>query len=115
MEIEFEKLNWPKGLGLNLLAPLAQFVPEDVFKRFIVGFSREPRKDRRIIFPSKRTIKKVFFHYIWGLIEKKETTWEEVKEKFKKDFRTLKSLDITKFEVERLWAQREKEIKEEAK
>lgn len=113
MEIEFEKLNWPKGLGLNLLTPLAEFVPEDVFKRFIVGFSREPRKDRRIIFPSQRTIKKVFFHYLWTLIEKNETTWGEIKEKFKKDFKTLKALDITKFEVERLYKQRESEIKNE--
>lgn len=113
MEIDFEKLNWPQGLNLELLAPLKEFVPDDVFKRFIVAFSREPRKQRRIIFPSQRTIKKVFFHYIWGLIEKKETTWEEVKEKFKKDFRTLKSLDVTKFEVERLYKQREKEIESE--
>jgi len=113
MEIEFEKLNWPKGLGLNLLAPLAQYVPEDVFKRFIVGFSREPRKDRRIIFPSQRTIKKIFFHYLWTLVEKKETSWEKIKEKFKHDFKTLKALDITKFFVERLYKQRESEIKNE--
>lgn len=113
MEIEFEKLNWPKGLGLNLLTSLAQYVPEDVFKRFIVGSARVPRKHRRIILPSQRTIKKVFFHYLWTLVENKETSWDEIKEKFKNDFKTLKSLDITKFEVERLYAQREKEIKNE--
>lgn len=113
MEIEFEKLNWPKGLGLELLTPLVELVPEDVFKRFIVGFSREPRKDRRIIFPSQRTVKKVFFHYLWTLVEKNETTWNEIKEKFKNDFKTLKALDITKFEVERLYRQRESEIKNE--
>lgn len=113
MEIDFEKLNWPKGLNLELLAPLAQFVPENVFKEFIVGFSREPRKNRRIIFPSKRTVKKVYFHYIWGLIKIGTITWEEVKEKFQNDFKTLKALDITKFEVERLYTQRESEIKNE--
>jgi len=113
MEIDFEKLNWPAGLNLDLLTPLAQYVPEEVFKRFIVGFSREPRKDRRIIFPSQRTIKKIFFHYLWTLVEKKETSWEEIKEKFKNDFKTLKALDITKFEVERLYKQRESEIKNE--
>lgn len=112
-EIDFGKMNWPKGLNLELLSPLKQFVPEDVFKQFIVKFAREARKNRRIIFPSQRTIKKVFFHYIWGLIERGETTWEEVRGKFKEDFKTLKALDITKFEAERLWTQREKEIQNE--
>jgi len=115
MEVDFEKLNWPTGLNLKLLAPLAQFVPEDVFKRFIVSFARKARKDRRIILPSKRTIKKVYFHYVWGLIKSGTITWDEVKEKFKNDFKTLKAMDVTKFEVERLYDQREKEIKEEAK
>ena len=110
-EINFSKLNWPRGLNLDLLSLLEKFVPEDLFKKFIVGFSRELRKNRRIIFPSQRTIKKVYFHYLWTLIEKKETTWEEIKEKFKKDFKTLKALDITKFEAERLYKQREREIR----
>lgn len=113
MEIDFQKLSWPRGLNLELLSPLAQFVPEDVFKEFIVGFSREPRKQRRIIFPSQRTVKKVFFHHLWALIKKGETSWDEIKERFKKDFKTLKALDITKFEVERLYKQRESEIKNE--
>ena len=113
MEIEFEKLSWPKGLGLNLLSPLAQYVPEEVFKRFVVGFSREERKNRRIIFPSKRTIKKVYFHYVWDLIKMGTISWEEVKEKFKNDFKTLKAMDVTKFEAERLFRQRESEIKNE--
>lgn len=113
MEIEFEKLNWPKGLGLDLLAPLAQYVPKDIFKRFLVGFARAPRRERRIIFPSQRAIKKVFFHYLWTLIKNGETNWDKIKNDFRQDFRTLKSMDITKFEVERLYEQREKEIKNE--
>lgn len=112
-EIDFEKLNWPKGLNLELLIPLEKFIPEDIFKRFILGFARKERKERRIIFPSQRTIKKIYFHHIWGLIEKGQTTWEEIKEKFKKDFKTLKALDITKFEAERLYKQREREIRNE--
>lgn len=112
-EIDFEKLKWPKGLNLELLAPLEKFIPEDIFKKFIVGHARMPRKERRIIFPSQRTIKKIYFHYVWGLIKKGETSWEEIKEKFKKDFKTLKVLDITKFEAERLYKQREREIQNE--
>ncbi len=112
MEIDFEKLNWPKGLNLELLAPLRQFVPEKAFKEFIVGFSREPRKNRRIIFPSKRTIKKVYFHYVWSLIKMGTVSWDEIKEKFKNDFKTLKAMGVTKFEAERLFRQRKNEIKE---
>lgn len=112
-EVEFEELSWPKGLGLDILEPLKQFVPEEVFKEFIVGFSRDPRKARRIILPSKQTIRKVFFHYLWRLIEEGEASWDEIKEGFKNDFKTLKSLNITKYEARRLYRQRKKEIKME--
>jgi len=51
-----------------------------------------------------------FFHHIWTLIEDGELTWELVKTDFKKEFKTLKALDISKFEARRLYKQRELEI-----
>ncbi len=60
--------------------------------------------------PSHKTIKKVFFHYLWSLIESKKTTWEEIKEDFKKDFRTLKAAGISKKDVKKFYVQRQKEI-----
>jgi len=105
--IKFSELKFPAGLNLHLLA---EILPEKKFREFIVKYSRERRKNRRIILPSHSCIKKVFFHYIWNLVETKKTSWEEIKTSFKKDFKTLKSAGISKKDVIEFYTQRKKEI-----
>jgi len=108
IEIVFEKLAWPKGLNLGIL--------EEIMKaenptNFILLKSFLDRKNRRIILPSWQTFKKVLCHYLWGLIEKNEVGWEEVKKFIQEKFGTIKDFIDSKSQVKRLWAQREKEIK----
>ncbi len=109
-KIDYKELNFPRGLNLDLLL---EIVDEDKLMEFLVKNSKEVRLKRRIILPSHKTIKKVFCFYIWNQIKSGKTTWEKIKGELKSEFKTLKALDLTKFEVERLWKQRFKEILDE--
>lgn len=106
-KIKFSQLNFPTGLNLDLLANL---LPETKFREFIVQYSRKKRKDRRIILPSRKTIKKVYFHYLWNLVETGEMSWEDIKKSFRKNFETLKEVGISKKIVKKFYDQRQKEI-----
>lgn len=111
-KIAYSKLKFPRGLNLNLLQNV---LPEKKFREFIVKYSRKDRKSRRIMLPSSKTIKKVYSHYIWGKIKAGETTWEKVKKDFQRNFGSLRSINISKENVKRLYLQREKEIEKERK
>jgi len=106
-EIRFSQLRFPKGLNLDLLA---EVLSERKFREFIAKFSKEKRKDRRIILPSHSCIKKVFFHYLWNEIESGKMSWEQVKKDFRRDFKSLKEAGISKKVVKKLYVQRQKEI-----
>ena len=71
------------------------------------------RKNRRIILPSWRTFVKVVSHYLWGLVEAETATWQEVKAFLKNHFGTIEKFAFSRFQVRRLYQQREKEIKNE--
>jgi len=107
IKIEFEKLAWPRGLNLDLLEEIKD---KDNHLDFIILKSFLDRKKRRIMLPSWTTFKKVICHYLWGLVEKKEATWEEVKKFIQDNFKTVKSFAVSKHQVKRLWGQRSKEI-----
>lgn len=108
IEIEFEKLAWPKGLNLELLDEIIDAEnPID----FILTKSFLGRKKRRIMLPSQTTFKKTISHYLWELVESKTTTWPEVKKFIQEHFGTIKNFAVSKFQIKRLHAQREKEIK----
>ena len=111
-DIRYYELSFPKGLNLDLLEKI---LPEEKFMEFILKYSGEQRFRRRIILPSHQCLKKVFCHYLWKLIKEKRITWEEVKADFKDEIKTLKFLDLTKYEVERLYKQRKIEILKEVK
>jgi len=106
-EIKFSELKFPEGLNLSLLSSV---LSERKFREFIVAFSSKKRKERRIILPSQKTIKKVFFHYLWSKVENGEITWSEIKNSFRKDFETLKKAGISKKEVIKKYEQRRLEI-----
>jgi len=106
-EIIFSQLKFPQGLNLDLLK---EILSEKRFKEFIVKYSREKRVNRRIILPSHKTIKKVFFHYLWDLVETKKMTWDEIKKDFYSELKTLKSAGISKKDVIKFYNQRKKEI-----
>jgi len=105
--IEYSKLCWPAGLNLDILFIV---LSERNLRALLSQHSQEERRARRIILPSHKTIKKVIFHYIWGLVENGEISWDEVKRDFKKEFGTLKEANISKKEMRRLFRQRKKEV-----
>lgn len=109
-KIDYKELNFPRGLNLDLLAKI---LPEDKLMGFLVKHSKEDRLKRRIILPSRKTMKKVLCFYIWSQIKEEKTTWEKIKSELKSEFKTLKALDITKAEVKRLYNQRFMEIMDE--
>lgn len=106
-EVKFSQLKWPAGLNLSLLANI---LPENKFRNFIVKYSMKKRKDRRIILPSHSCVKKTYFHYLWDLVETGKMSWDEIKMDFRKDFNTLKEAGIEKKEIKKLYNQRKKEI-----
>ena len=106
-KINFSKLKFPEGLNLDLLADI---LPEKEFREFIVKYSRKKRKERRIILPSHSCIKKVFFFYLWNLVESRQATWSEIKKDFYSELETLKSAGISKKDVIKFYDQRQKEI-----
>jgi len=106
-EINFSKLKFPAGLNLDLLK---EILPEKEFRKFIVRYSKEKRKNRRIILPSHACVKKTFFHYLWSLVENGEASWEMIKRDFYAELETLKSAGISKKDVIKFYNQRQKEI-----
>jgi len=110
IEIKFETLAWPKGLNLKLLEEMKS---KDNLTNFILAKLFLDRKKRRIILPSWRAFKKVLCHYLWGLVEKKEADWPEVKKYIQENFGTVYKFAVSKFQMQRLYKQREKEIKNE--
>ena len=108
--IKFERLAWPKGLNLNILEEIMR---ADDSIDFIVTRTILDRKHRRIILPSWKTFIKVLSHYLWGLIEKEEATWDEVRGYIQNKFGTIEKFAVSKFQIQRLYKQRSKEIKNE--
>ena len=106
--IKFENLAWPKGLHLNILKDI---LSADDSTDFILKRSILDRKNRRIILPSWKTFVKVVCHFLWSLIEKEEATWDEVEKYIRDNFGTLEKFAVSKFQVKRLYRQREKEMK----
>ena len=106
-EIIFSQLSFPAGLNLDKLASV---LPEKKFREFIVEYSMDKRKDRRIILPSHKTIKKIYFHYLWSLVKNGQMSWEEIRTDFKRNFVTLKRAGVSKKDIIKFYNQRRKEI-----
>lgn len=107
IKVDFSKLNYPKGLGLEILS---EFLTEDQLVELITRYKDKPRKQRRIILPSRWCVRKCFFHLVWDQILNGKFTWNYVKKNWQKDFGTLRFARATKFDVQNFYKQREKEI-----
>ncbi len=112
IKVEFSKLNLPRGLGLSILA---EFLTEEQFVELITRYKDKPRKQRRIILPSRWCVRKCFFHFVWGQILNGKFTWDYVKKNWQRDFGTLRFARAEKFYVKQFYTQREKEILQESK
>ena len=110
IEVEFRKLSFPKAMNLDILIDT---LPEKELKTLLAQHCEQERKERRIILPRIQTLRKVLLHFFWKEIEAGRLSWAEVKNYFKERGTTLRAMNIDKREAQRLYHQREKEIKHE--
>lgn len=109
-QVKFTELNFPKAMNLHLLLGI---VDGEKLVEFLIEHSKKERLKRRIVLPSSRCMKKVFAHFLISRIKNGKTTWREIKKMLKKEFGTLKRAEVNKFDLIKLYNQREKEIKKE--
>ena len=109
-QIDFKEIKWPKGLNLELLM---EVMAEGDLKKLISDNMGSTRLKRRIILPSRTCLKKILCWFYWQKIESGEKTWDEIKNDLRREFKSLKSIGMSKEKVKKLWAQRQKEIDNE--
>lgn len=108
--MKFLGFNWPKGLNLHILS---EFLDDESLKNLIRKYSLESRRQRIIILPSNKLLKKIIF-YEYGLkVEKGLMDWDFVRKIFEKNFGSLNATKITKQEMVRFYEQRKREIRNE--
>lgn len=102
-----ENLSLPKGLNLHILKPI---LPAEELEFMIKERAGMSRKDRRIVFPSQKCIRKCLIYY---LVEKQNGDFKKVMDSLKdKDENLyLKGLHLTN--IKRMYFQRKKEILKE--
>jgi len=100
-------MNFPRGLGLDILR---DYLSDDQFEELIVKYRNVPRKQRRIILPSIWCLKKCYFHALWKKILSRKLKWKTVKKGFVASFGSLDLARAYKWDVQRCYHQRQKEI-----
>jgi len=106
--MKFMGFNWPKGLNLHVLS---EFMDEETLKTLIKKYSSKSRRERIIILPSNKLLKKIIFHQYGLKVKRGLISWDFVRKIFENDFGSLNATKITKQEMVRFYEQREKEIK----
>ena len=108
--MKFMGFNWPKGLNLHVLS---EFMDEETLKTLIKKYSSKSRRERIIILPSNKLLKKIIFHQYGLKVKRGLISWDFVRKIFEKDFGSLEAKGITKQEMVRFYEQRKREIKNE--
>jgi len=111
IKAKFSQLNFPKGLGLGIIA---EYLTDDEMEELISKYRDVPRKQRRIILPSKWCTRKVFFHFVWKQVLSGRD-WKKIRKGFKPYGETLADAKASKCHVRYCYQQREREIIQETK
>jgi len=101
-EALFDMIEWPARGNLDVFFLLC---PEELVKRWIAFFGKASKKDRTIVLPSFKIVRKCLVHrdyklYLTGLKELEELQL---------------TYNMKPVQMKRLYLQREKEIREEAR
>lgn len=99
--------NLPKGLNLD---PLLDFMSEKKILALIDNMADKPRKDRKIIFPSRSCMRKCLVYY---LVEKFNGNFDVVMNILRGGEKILAEKGLYKGNVRKLYEQRKKEILKE--
>lgn len=104
---KFGRMNFPRGLGLHILKG---YLNDDQMEKIIAEYSALPRKQRRIILPSRSCVRKVYLHFLFRNIKEGKATWKETRKSLQKRFGSLANAKADLDEVKHNYFQREKEI-----
>lgn len=110
IRIRHGELNFPQGLNLDILSTV---ISKDKLFTLMMKYSGKNRTERRIVLPSRKTIRKVYSHYVYKKILAGNLTWEEFKRDLRDDIGAIKTLGFSKHNVKKFYNQRQKEIKRE--
>jgi len=108
--MKFMGFSWPKGLNLHILS---EFMDEEALKTLIKNYSLKNRRERMIILPSNKLLKKIIFHHYGLKVKRGLISWDFVRKIFENDFGSLNATKITKQQMIRFHEQRKREIKNE--
>ena len=109
---QFSKMSFPSGLGLQILK---EYLNDRQMEKLIADYSALPRKQRRIILPSRICVRKVYLHYLYQLIKSGEVSWKELRKEIRSAFGTLGFARTTFWQVKMAYMQRQREIAKESK
>lgn len=105
--IRFNDLIFPKALNLHLLS---EILDDGQMMNLIKKFESGTRKERRIILPSRKLIRKCI---IYSLMQKHKENFEEVLKELKGDLELPEEAGLRKDKIIELYDQRKREIENE--
>ena len=108
--MKFSELNFPRKLNLR---PLEKILSEKELEMLVLSHLDKERLKRRIVLPSQKCYRKVIAFYFGCQVEEGKMSWDEVMEKIKGSFKSLKEIGDSRKKVKRLFLQRKKEIENE--
>ena len=105
--MKLEEWNLPRGLNLNFLL---DFISEKKLLAMIEDMADRPRKDRRIIFPSRSCLFKCHVYY---LAEKFNGDFDKVMDVLRGKEKVLAEKRLHKANIRKLYENRKREIERE--
>jgi len=97
------------------LDKLRSRMSEENLKKIIIKNLDNDRKERRIILPSRKCVKKILAHFLMTQVQQGDITMEKLLKELKRE-NFLKNLKMDKKDLKRFFRQRQKElIKEKLK
>jgi hypothetical protein len=105
--MRYSDLIFPKALNLHLLSKI---LDDDQTMKLILKNEGKTRKERRIILPSRKLLRKCVIYFY---ATKYEGDFEKVLKRLKGDFKTLEEADLRKDKIMELFETRKKEIANE--
>lgn len=105
--MKFSDLIFPKAMNLHLLS---EILDEDQMLNLILENEGKTRKERRIILPSRKLIRKCIIYF---LAMKHKENFAEVLKELKGDLELPEEAGLRKDKIIELYQSRKKEIKNE--
>ena len=106
-DMKYEEWNLPKGLNLDFLL---DFISEKKLLAIIDELADKPRKDRRVIFPSRSCLNKCNVYF---LVEKFNGDYDAVLDILRGREKVMSAKGLYKGNIRKLYETRKREIERE--